>query len=107
VLQEAVFQKRSFWKTTSSQAASDKGYLSDNTTALILSACTAAIHIPSSSAQALLLNYLLTGASTRKFAFPPEPPIPAVVAKILSESLDKVTTAIPLRLAKPRFSAHW
>lgn len=102
-----MFQKRSFWKTTSSQAASDKGHLSDNTTALILSACTAAIHIPSSSAQALLLNYLLTGASTRKFAFPPEPPIPAVVAKILSESLDKVTTAIPLRLAKPRFSAHW
>lgn len=83
------------------------GRLSDDTTALISSECTAGIHTPSSAAQGLPLNYLSTGVSTRKFAFPPEPPIPAVLAKILSESLDKVMTAIPLWLAKPRFSAHW
>lgn len=61
---------------------------------------------PSGAARGLPLNYLSAGILTRKFAFPLEPPIPAVIAKILSESLDKVMTAIPLWLAKPRFSAH-
>ncbi|KAM6197137.1 uncharacterized protein WM294_008597 isoform 2-T3 [Sarcoramphus papa] len=88
-------------------AASGVGHLSDDTTTLISSGCTAGTHTPSSVAQGLPLNCLSTGVLTRKFAFPPEPPIPAVVAKILSESLDKVMTAIPLWLAKPRFSAHW